>query len=88
MRDEPRLGPVGGFHEDVGLLDERRPFPIGRTPGTIRWALALPLALALGAGAVYQGGCFLGSALCRYVIARELVHVALVGLLNSPHQDG
>jgi argininosuccinate synthase len=30
----------------------------------------------LQAGAVYQGGCFLGSALARYVIARELVRVA------------
>jgi argininosuccinate synthase len=34
---------------------------------------ALPV---LQAGAVYQGGCFLGSALSRYVIARELVRVA------------
>src|SRR5437879_5469200 len=28
------------------------------------------------AGAVYQSSCFLGSALARYVIAQELVHVA------------
>jgi argininosuccinate synthase len=34
---------------------------------------ALP---ALQAGAVYQTGCFLGAALCRYVVARELVRVA------------
>jgi argininosuccinate synthase len=30
----------------------------------------------LQAGAVYQAGCFLGSALARYVIAQELVRVA------------
>jgi argininosuccinate synthase len=30
----------------------------------------------LQAGAVYQSGCFLGSALARYVIAQELVRVA------------
>src|SRR4051794_39904579 len=34
---------------------------------------ALPV---LQADAVYQGACFLGSALARYVIARELVNVA------------
>jgi argininosuccinate synthase len=34
---------------------------------------ALP---TLQAGAVYQGGCFLGSALSRYVVAREMVHLA------------
>ena len=34
---------------------------------------ALPV---LQAGAVYQGGCFLGSALSRYLVARELVHLA------------
>jgi argininosuccinate synthase len=34
---------------------------------------ALPV---LQADAVYQGGCFLGSALSRYVVARELVQVA------------
>lgn len=34
---------------------------------------ALPL---LQAGAVYQSGCFLGSALSRYLVARELVHMA------------
>src|SRR5262249_36632113 len=31
---------------------------------------------ALQAGAVYQGGCFLGSALGRFVVAEELVHTA------------
>lgn len=30
----------------------------------------------LQAGAVYQAGCFLGSALARYVVAKELVRVA------------
>jgi argininosuccinate synthase len=34
---------------------------------------ALPV---LQADAIYQGGCFLGSALSRYVVARELVQVA------------
>ncbi len=34
---------------------------------------ALPV---LQAGAVYQASCFLGSALSRYVVARELVHAA------------
>ena len=36
-------------------------------------SFALPV---LQAGAVYQTGCFLGSALARYVIAQELVRVA------------
>jgi argininosuccinate synthase len=31
---------------------------------------------ALQAGAVYQGSCFLGSALGRFVVAQELVHTA------------
>jgi argininosuccinate synthase len=36
-------------------------------------SFALPV---LQAGGVYQGGCFLGSALARYVIAQELVRIA------------
>jgi argininosuccinate synthase len=69
LGQEVYLEPLGELALELGassslVLDRRAEF--------LR-DFALPV---LQAGAVYQGGCFLGSALARYVIARELVHVA------------
>ncbi|HEX5269619.1 MAG TPA: argininosuccinate synthase [Gemmataceae bacterium] len=69
LGQEVYLEPLGELALELGassslVLDRRGEFLSG---------FALP---ALQAGAVYQGGCFLGSALARYVIARELVRVA------------
>jgi argininosuccinate synthase len=69
LGQEVYLEPLGELALELGassslVLDRRSEF--------LR-SFALPV---LQAGAVYQGGCFLGSALARYVIARELVRVA------------
>jgi argininosuccinate synthase len=69
LGQEVYLEPLGELALELGassslVLDRRAEFLSG---------FALPV---LQAGAVYQGGCFLGSALARYVIARELVRVA------------
>jgi argininosuccinate synthase len=69
LGQEVYLEPLGELALELGasaslVLDRRAEF--------LR-SFAFP---ALQAGAVYQGGCFLGSALGRYVIARELVRVA------------
>jgi argininosuccinate synthase len=63
------LEPLGELALELGASAARI---VDRQPEFLR-DFALPV---LQAGAVYQGGCFLGSALGRYVIARELVHVA------------
>ncbi len=73
LGQEVYLEPLGELALELGasssiVLDRRAEF--------LRF-FALPV---LQAGAVYQGGCFLGSALARYVIAQELVRVA--------HQEG
>jgi argininosuccinate synthase len=69
LGQEVYLEPLGELALELGassslVLDRREEF--------LR-SFALPV---LQAGAVYQGGCFLGSALARYVIAQELVRVA------------
>jgi argininosuccinate synthase len=69
LGQEVYLEPLGELALELGassslVLDRRAEF-LG--------SFALPV---LQAGAVYQGGCFLGSALARYVIAQELVRVA------------
>lgn len=69
LGQEIYLEPLGELALELGaasaqVVDRREPF--------LR-EFALP---ALQAGAVFQGGAFLGSALGRYVVARELVRVA------------
>jgi argininosuccinate synthase len=69
LGQEIYLEPLGELALELGasaaqVVDRRREFLTD---------FALPV---LQAGAVYQEGCFLGSALGRYVIARELVSVA------------
>ncbi len=69
LGQEVYLEPLGELALELGassslVLDRRHEF---------LHDFALPV---LQANAVYQGGCFLGSALARYVIARELVRVA------------
>jgi len=69
LGQEVYLEPLGELALELGassslVLDRRAEFLRG---------FAFPV---LQAGALYQGGCFLGSALARYVIARELVRVA------------
>ncbi|HZT80546.1 MAG TPA: argininosuccinate synthase [Gemmataceae bacterium] len=69
LGQEVYLEPLGELAVELGavsgiVLDRRAEF--------LR-DFALPV---LQADAVYQGACFLGSALARYVIARELVRVA------------
>jgi argininosuccinate synthase len=69
LGQEIYLEPLGELALELGassslVLDRRAEFLSN---------FALPV---LQAGAVYQNGCFLGSALARYVIARELVRVA------------
>lgn len=69
LGQEIYLEPLGELALELGavsaqVLDRREVF--------LR-EFALPV---LQADAVYQGGCFLGSALARYVIAQELVRVA------------
>ncbi len=69
LGQEVYLEPLGELALELGaasslVLDRRAEFLN---------SFALPV---LQAGAVYQGTCFLGSALARYVIAQELVRVA------------
>jgi argininosuccinate synthase len=69
LGQEVYLEPLGELALELGaasaqVLDRREAF--------LR-DFAIP---ALQAGAVYQGGCFLGSALSRYVVAQELVRLA------------
>jgi argininosuccinate synthase len=69
LGQEMYLEPVGELALDLGataaqVLDRREMF--------LR-EFALPV---LQANAVYQSGCYLGSALARYVVAQELVRVA------------
>lgn len=69
LGQEVYLEPLGELALELGaskslILDRRADF---------LQSFALP---AMQAGAVYQGGCFLGSALARYAIAQELVRVA------------
>ncbi len=69
LGQEIYLEPLGELALELGataaqVLDRREAF--------LR-EFALPL---LQAGAIYQSGCFLGSALARYVVAQELVRLA------------
>ena len=69
LGQEVYLEPLGELALDLGaasaqVLDRRT---------TFLQDFALPV---LQAGAVYQAGCSLGSALARYVVAQELVRVA------------
>jgi argininosuccinate synthase len=69
LGQEVYLAPLAELALDLGaaaahVIDRR---------GEFLHDFALPV---LQADAVYQGGCFLGSALARYVIAQELVRVA------------
>lgn len=69
LGQEVYLEPLGELALELGataslVLDRRE---------ELLTSFALPV---LQAGAVYQAGCFLGSALARYVIAQELVRVA------------
>lgn len=63
------LEPLGELALELGAVSAQ---VIDRRETFLR-DFALPV---LQAGAVYQAGCFLGSALARYVIAQELVRVA------------
>src|ERR1700733_10279247 len=69
LGQEIYLEPLGELALELGAVAARI---VDRRQEFLR-DFALPV---LQAGAVYQGGCFLGSALSRYVVARELVHVA------------
>jgi len=69
LGQEVYLEPLGELALELGavsaqVLDRRQAFLA---------EFALPV---LQAGAVYQASCFLGSALARYVVARELVRTA------------
>lgn len=69
LGQEVYLEPLGELALELGaskslVLDRRNEF---------LHSFALPV---LQAGAVYQGACFLGTALARFVIAQELVRVA------------
>jgi argininosuccinate synthase len=69
LGQEVYLEPLGELALELGAAAARI---VDRRPEFLR-DFALPV---LQADAVYQGACFLGSALARYVIARELVNVA------------
>jgi argininosuccinate synthase len=69
LGQEVYLAPLAELALDLGAVAAR---VIDRRDEFLH-DFALPV---LQADAVYQGGCFLGSALARYVIARELVRVA------------
>src|SRR6516165_11864253 len=69
LGQEVYLEPLGELALELGafaarVIDRREAFLCD---------FALPV---LQAGAVYQSSCFLGSALARYLIAQELVHLA------------
>jgi argininosuccinate synthase len=69
LGQEVYLEPLGELALELGAVSAR---VVDRRAEFLR-DFALPV---LQAGAVYQTGCFLGSALARYVIAQELVQVA------------
>jgi argininosuccinate synthase len=69
LGQEVYLEPLGELALELGAASAQ---VIDRREAFLR-DFALPV---LQAGAVYQGSCFLGSALARYVIAQELVRVA------------
>jgi argininosuccinate synthase len=69
LGQEVYLEPLGELALELGASSS---IVLDRQAEFLRY-FALPV---LQAGAVYQGGCFLGSALARYVIAQELVRVA------------
>ena len=70
LGQEVYLEPLGELALELGATSS---LVVDRRAEFLR-NFALPV---LQAGAIYQSGCFLGSALARYVIARELVRVAL-----------
>jgi len=69
LGQEMYLEPLGELALELGAVAAR---VIDRREAFLR-DFALPV---LQAGAVYQSSCFLGSALARYLIAQELVHLA------------
>jgi argininosuccinate synthase len=69
LGQEVYLEPLGELALELGALSAQ---VIDRREAFLS-DFAMPV---LQAGAVYQSGCFLGSALGRYVIAQELVRVA------------
>src|SRR5215470_13043014 len=69
LGQEVYLEPLGELALELGAVAAR---VIDRREAFVR-DFAFPV---LQAGAVYQASCFLGSALCRYLIAQELVHLA------------
>jgi argininosuccinate synthase len=69
LGQEIYLEPLGELALELGAVSAR---VVDRRAQFLR-DFALPV---LQAGAIYQTGCFLGSALARYVIARELVQTA------------
>jgi argininosuccinate synthase len=69
LGQEVYLEPLGELALELGAVAAQ---VIDRRAAFLR-DFAIPV---LQAGAVYQGGCFLGSALGRYVVAQELVRVA------------
>jgi argininosuccinate synthase len=69
LGQEVYLEPLGELALELGAVSAQ---VIDRRDVFLR-DFAMPV---LQAGAVYQSGCFLGSALGRYVIAQELVRVA------------
>jgi argininosuccinate synthase len=69
LGQEQYLEPLGELALELGAVAARI---VDRRAEFLR-DFALPV---LQADAVYQGGCFLGSALARFVIAREMVHAA------------
>jgi argininosuccinate synthase len=69
LGQEVYLEPLGELALELGAIAAR---VIDRREAFLR-DFALPV---LQAGAVYQSSCFLGSALARYLIAQELVHLA------------
>jgi argininosuccinate synthase len=69
LGQEVYLEPLGEIALELGAVAAR---VIDRREAFLR-DFAFPV---LQAGAVYQSSCFLGSALARYLIAQELVHLA------------
>jgi argininosuccinate synthase len=69
LGQEVYLEPLGELALELGAISAQ---VVDRREAFLR-DFALPV---LQAGAVYQSSCFLGSALARYVVARELVRLA------------
>ena len=81
LGQEVYLEPLGELALELGATAARI---VDRRTEFLR-DFALPV---LQANAVYQGACFLGSALARYVIARELVNLAREqGCLSVAHSS-